>query len=648
MNALVFPCLRPSKMRMPIEDDEDGSTILSPSSLPHERSDDEYQIEELETNEEDQESLSTSTPEECSPPRLKSDVLQSPSRLRVVPIVTTTKIPLFYSPLAEGYQGTANVAALTKLNAADLISYENRWDYQSSLAGCHQQSLYVLDLSHRPLHPATLKFGVTPEMAQKITDFRFDKDSVGRHDLPSLLDVIINLFPQLKHLTLKCQSKCQIANGNADKTFDLKVDEGRVFSADGSEDERSLGDAKLLAKFDANIAMAQRENERIERLYLLYRMPSLSSINGLLVTEEERKVARPDTPLGHKVKNYEWVNHANLLSGTEMNVCCTDEQSDDSDFSEEEEGGRAVPLNSMINRMRSGQSSPELLDSIRAERQRLSSLPTSGSSSNACSNERIKVHGVMLGIQRIDPKRKSLLRMFPRTGKSIATKSNIFSPRKQNQVLSNIGSDISYSSNSNGDSVVICASNDATSIGADSDNNSGRGQAKETEIETNDVIVISVAPLPNKQNLDAFLQKENCAIRYEASSKIAVPQSEATDAAIAISNASRLLMNFEPKVVEKDNLLASKHPKKADKCKNNLIGSMVNVKTKNQNATVMSLGPSSRPPPSPASAIKNYSLRSFPRAMLKRKKEVKRRNMIPSVSLVDDDDDDDDDISNSS
>jgi len=25
----------------------------------------------------------------------------------------------------------------------------------------------------------------------------------------------------------------------------------------------------------------------------------------LLVTEEERKVARPDTPLGHKVKNYE-------------------------------------------------------------------------------------------------------------------------------------------------------------------------------------------------------------------------------------------------------------------------------------------------------------------------------------------------------
>ena len=236
--------------------------------------------------------------------------------------------------------------------------------------------------------------------------------------------------------------------------------------------------------------------------------------------------------------------------------------------------------------------------------------------------------------------------MFPRTGKSIATKSNIFSPRKPNQVLSNIGSDISYSSNSNGDSVVICASNDATSIGADSDNNS----AKEREVETNDVIVISVAPLPNKQNLDAFLQKGNCAIRYEANSKISVPRSEATDVAIAISNASRLMSNIEPKVVEKDNTRASEHPKKGDRCKNHLIGSMVNVKTRNQNTTVMRLGPSSRPPPSPASATKNYSLRSFPRAMLQRKKKTKRRNMIPSVSLVDNDsfDDDDDDISNSS
>jgi len=660
MNALVSSCLRPSKKRMPIDDD-DGSTIVSPCSLPHERSHDEYKLQESETIEEDQESMSTSTPEECSPPRPKSDVLQSPSRLRVVPNITRkeTKIPLFYSPLAEGYQGTANVAALKKIIAADLISYENRWDYQSSLAGCHQQSLYVLDLSHRPLHPATLKFGVTPEMAQKITDFRFDKDSVGRHDLPSLLDLIINLFPQLKHLTLKCKSKCQIANRNADEIFDMKLDEGRVFSADGSDDERSLGDTKLLAKFDANIAMAQRENERIERLYLLYRIPFLSSINGLLVTEEERKVARPETPLGHKVKNYKWVNHVNLPSGSEMNVCCTDEQSDDSDFSD---GRLEVPLNSMIDRVRRGHSTPELLESIRAERQRLSSLSSSGSSSNACSNDRKKPHDVMLGNKSIDSPKKSLLRMFPRTGKSIAIKSKIFSARKPTQVLSKIESggssecrdSVSCSSNSNGDNVVIFTSNNATSIGADFAHNSGRGQAKETEVETNDVSVIlaenteAVSPSPNKQNLDAFLQKGNCAIRYEVNSKISVPRSEATDVAIAIASASRLMSNIEPKVVEKENMRASEHTKKGDRCKNYLIGSMVKVKTRNQ-STVTRLDPSSRPPPSPASSIKNYSQRSFPRSMLKRKK-TKSRKMIPSVSLVDNDsfdDDDDDDISQS-
>ena len=644
---LVSSCLRPSKRRMP-RDDEYLTTpsTLSPSSLRHETSNGEYNLEEAEIfgEEDDQKSMSTSsTPEECSPTRpksiLSSNGIQSPSRLRIVPKCTTkdVNVPLFYSPLSEGYQGVANSAIHNIPNGADLMDYENRWDYQSSLAGFHQQNMHVLDLSHRPLHPATLKFGMTPEMAQHITDFRFDKNFVGRHDLPLLLDLIMNLFPQLKHLTLKCEPKPQSIIEQSNEELNISIDEGRVLSADGSDDERSLGDAELLAKFDASIAMAQRENESIERLYLLYRIPSLASINGLLVTEEERNVARPDTPLGHKVKNYEWINHANLPIGSEMKLFFTDEQEDDC----EEDGEFEVPLNSMIDQMRKGDSTPELLGSVRAERKRLSISSSTGSTSNACSNDRIALSDATTESKWLKSPRRSLLRMFPRTGKSIATKSKAYSSRRPSQGLPRIES----SDTSKYDDINICNSK----VLSDSSVFGTKDNVKPKSVDSDNSLKNSEVTTPSqKQNLDAFLKKGNSAIRHEAYSKIAVPRSDSTDVAIATASTcmSKMTVEIDPQVIEKENMQRNEHIKRGERSKNCLIGSMVKVKMKKRHDQTTSES-FKRPPPSPASTLQNSSFRSFPSVMLKRK-EVKNRKTLPSVSLVDNDSfDEDDDISQS-
>jgi len=45
----------------------------------------------------------------------------------------------------------------------------------------------------------------------------------------------------------------------------------------------------------------------MQRLYILYRLPDLDSIDGVKVTDQERRLARPCTPTGYKVLRRDWL-----------------------------------------------------------------------------------------------------------------------------------------------------------------------------------------------------------------------------------------------------------------------------------------------------------------------------------------------------
>ena len=142
-----------------------------------------------------------------------------------------------------------------------LKRHEDRWQHMQQQAGSHQQDLQVLDLTNRITSPQTLKVGVPPQVAQRIQELHVNLHS--EYSLPEWLDVVCFLFFQLQHLytTNETNAECSISS----------------------------------------------EDARMRRLYILYRLPDLRSIDGKHVTQVERQLARPTSPNGFKVKLQDWV-----------------------------------------------------------------------------------------------------------------------------------------------------------------------------------------------------------------------------------------------------------------------------------------------------------------------------------------------------
>lgn len=185
---------------------------------------------------------------------------------------------------------------------ARLVKPTDRWKAMSELAGSHKQSLEVLDLSNRSLPAQALKFGVPRKTAQSVRDLRYDGNLVGdgddgNNDLPAFLDIVVQLFPRLKHLSLR-NNPCSPGDmrGEASPQRDAKLPTNI--------------DPKLKSKLDAAIDAANREQMRMHRLYIIYRLPDLLSINGQPVTDEDRQLARPLYPSGTPVRKEAWLTKA--------------------------------------------------------------------------------------------------------------------------------------------------------------------------------------------------------------------------------------------------------------------------------------------------------------------------------------------------
>lgn len=139
---------------------------------------------------------------------------------------------------------------------------ESRWKMISLEAGDHQQ-----DGSHlvirRNMKPATLKCGIVSQYfgrrVRRLTLWLDREEDI----LPQWLDAIVESFPNLEHVLI-----CQDSISNSD---DISV------------------------------------SSRMRRLYILYRLPYLLSIDGVVVSSEERELARPPTPRGAKVQATNWL-----------------------------------------------------------------------------------------------------------------------------------------------------------------------------------------------------------------------------------------------------------------------------------------------------------------------------------------------------
>eukprot|EP00977_Amphora_coffeiformis_P014325 scaffold3971_cov159-Amphora_coffeaeformis.AAC.4 len=207
----------------------------------------------------------------------------SPSSRKHFPPPPRPKL-IFDSPRLEYEDGQLFPAA------KELETAEQRWKYMSNLAADHQQDGNVLRL-RGSIAPRSLSLGMPLHAADRVKELhlppqttqpkkvfqkkvskerntRDDDDDDGSHDededdtrLPQWLDVVVQLFYNLQHLHLH-------ANTEADESENSK---------------------------------------RLRRLYILYRLPDLVSIDGVKVTETERRLARPLSPNGHRVSHNNWL-----------------------------------------------------------------------------------------------------------------------------------------------------------------------------------------------------------------------------------------------------------------------------------------------------------------------------------------------------
>lgn len=153
-------------------------------------------------------------------------------------------LPSFSSPRISHDDGTI---------PTDLKLHAERWSHMSRLAGAHQQDDTVLRIPRTNMAPRSLQSGIPPQLASRILEVHLGTVT----NLPEWLDVLSTHFTNVQHLFL-------------DK-----------------DDTTEAG--------------------RIRRLYILYRLPHLLTMDGRPVTDLERSLARPVSPNGLPVARNNWI-----------------------------------------------------------------------------------------------------------------------------------------------------------------------------------------------------------------------------------------------------------------------------------------------------------------------------------------------------
>lgn len=267
--------------------------------------------------------------------------IQSPSRVRRKeedPTCTDNgEIRTFYSPLSPLYDGEKYQWHVP--NELSLRNSLDRWNFQSSICGSHGQPIHVLDLQNCSFDLMTsLKFGLTREMYKYITDIRISEDSFQLHGLPALIDLLGHYFPNLEHFTIK-------SNLKSSTTEQCKNDGEDIIYTPEMDKEAE----EVLFEFGSSMECMERDTKYMQRLYLIFRLQSLQSINGKFISQKERDTASPAKRC--KVPNYEWITKNQqdiMLSLVEGEKFCCDDYND-SEIDDTEAAYFEVALDGVVN-----------------------------------------------------------------------------------------------------------------------------------------------------------------------------------------------------------------------------------------------------------------------------------------------------------
>lgn len=240
---------------------------------------------------------------------------------------------LFPTPLPSA----SGAALSSKVLKRQLEDADSRWQYMSELAGEHKQDGSVLYVnttgksSTRPhlgcmrshMTPKSLRLGILPYVAKRVLELHLDIGRTGSQDdddrssnaaLPEWLDVISSLFFNLEHLYLGGITIRKEPISGSEKSTDKNTEsqsEGSALSSASSSsgvgDRYSVLEANGKGKLQPNSSSPDENSAKLRRLYVLYRLPHLKSIDGIDITDTERELARPVDPNGQPVQRDEWV-----------------------------------------------------------------------------------------------------------------------------------------------------------------------------------------------------------------------------------------------------------------------------------------------------------------------------------------------------
>lgn len=174
---------------------------------------------------------------------------------------TASKRPLiFLSPRCE-----LPDRAVFPISASIWKEHDVRWRSLSAQAGSHRQDGSTLIVQPR-MAPKSLKYGMPQLAANRVKTLHVKAGDA----LPEWLDVVTSTFRNLEHLHL------------TDET-----------SATGGEGTDSIDEEDCTSPWTSS---------RLRRLYVLYRLPELKSINGVNVTAAERAFAHPNDPNSQRAR----------------------------------------------------------------------------------------------------------------------------------------------------------------------------------------------------------------------------------------------------------------------------------------------------------------------------------------------------------
>lgn len=191
-------------------------------------------------------------------------------------------------------------------SANELSSSLERWKYMAQLAGRHQQPHDFLRVNlQRVSSPQALAAGVPSSIGSNIQKLHLPLTDASL--LPEWLDAISTVFPNLLHLYFTTDPATSDPTETGNSSSAAAVPENDTTTTSKT---RTLSDETL-----------------VRRLYVLYRLPRLKSMDGQPFSEQEKKLSRPmdrSSPQEPAEEPPERMKDANVS-------CLLDESSDEED-----------------------------------------------------------------------------------------------------------------------------------------------------------------------------------------------------------------------------------------------------------------------------------------------------------------------------